>query len=756
MNIARRSRRSVIGAGRRFSAQRRAQQLRLLQEISHQIAAALEVDAVLDRLVQGIHTALGHRLVSAALVEGEQLVFRSAVAAPGIALPPRPSSIPLDGAGLTAWAARYGTPVIVDDTSNDPRYRPVAEFAATRSEMVIPLVGRAGVIGVIDLQSSEPCAFDRHDLSLIQTLAEYTATAIENAQLYQAEQARRRELELLQGIALRLSGDLDLDTVLRTVAGGAASILNADAASILMPNPTSDHLTVRSHHNLPDVYADILRIPARELDELIEQWGSGGILELPHNADDRVITADASKLAGFDAVVSCRLTAEGGFIGVLCVYSRKARHFSASECRMLGALAQQAALAISNARRYQHERLLVSDLENSYNEMLHALTELQRTQEQLERTARLRALGELASGVAHDFNNLLAGILGNAQLLLLDEQDPERRQMLDVIEQAAQDGAAVVRRIQEFARQREEHVRELVDLASVLDSALAITRTRWHDLALRDARPIHVRHEIHSSALVQGNSAELRELLVNLIINAIDAMPQGGELTVRLDKQPQSGPSERRLVAIEVIDTGVGIPPELQQRIFESFFTTKLAGQGSGLGLAICQNIANLHGGRIELQSAVGQGTTFRVLLPLDEQSPASPAAPLAPAAVSACRVLVVDDEPAIRDVLERILRRAGHSVSIAESGEAALQIFAPGQFDLLFTDLGMPGMGGAALLAQLRARDPRLIAVVITGWSEHEYSGEMLPGAAAVVTKPFTSAQIAELVSELIGARAV
>jgi CheY-like chemotaxis protein len=207
---------------------------------------------------------------------------------------------------------------------------------------------------------------------------------------------------------------------------------------------------------------------------------------------------------------------------------------------------------------------------------------------------------------------------------------------------------------------------------------------------------------------------------------------------------------------IEVGDTGVGIAPELRQQIFDSFFTTKPAGQGSGLGLAICQNIANIHGGRIELDSAEGIGTTFRVLLPLDEDTSAAPHTPAPPTAVAACRVLVVDDEAAVRDVLARILRRAGHEVTVAASGEQALELFVPGQYDLLFTDLGMPGMGGAALLSQLRTRDSRLIAVVITGWSQQEYSEDTLPGAAAVIAKPFTSTQITELIGELIGARTV
>jgi two-component system NtrC family sensor kinase len=233
-------------------------------------------------------------------------------------------------------------------------------------------------------------------------------------------------------------------------------------------------------------------------------------------------------------------------------------------------------------------------------------------------------------------------------------------------------------------------------------------------------------------------------------------MPQGGELMLRLAEQPRSAPFERRLAPIEVSDTGIGIPPALQAQIFDSFFTTKPAGQGSGLGLAICQNIANLHGGRIELSSAIGQGTTFRVLLPLDEGAAAAEVAAPPPAAVSACRVLVVDDEPSVRDVLARILRHGGHEVTTAASGEDALEHFAPGQYDLLFTDLGMPGMGGAALLRHLRARDPHLIGVVVTGWGQQDGVGDRLPEAAAVVAKPFSADRIAELVGELIGARAV
>jgi signal transduction histidine kinase len=600
--------RRLAGTSFRAASSRQARRLRMLQDASHQIAAALEVDVVLDRVVRAI-ASLGYPFVTAALVEDGYLVTRHVVAPPSILLPDLPDKLPLDGPGVSTWAVREAELVVCNDVEYDPRFLFRPELSSTRSELVVPLRGRFGVLGVIDLQEDHPNAFDHDDLELISTLAEYATTAIENAQLYESAQERSRELEQL----------------------------------------------------------------------------------------------------------------------------------------------------------YQNERMLLADMENSYNELLTTLSELERRDEQLRRSGRLSALGELASGVAHDFNNLLAGILGNTQLLLMDELDVERRRMLDVIEQAAQDGATTVRRIQEFARQSERQAEETVNLVDVIDGALAITRPRWHNLAQREGRDIQVRREISAPLLVNGHAAELRELLINLIINAIDALPSGGDLTLRLLERidrlngvewtpaaPASLATQRRMAVLEVSDSGVGIPPALHERIFDSFYSTKLAGKGSGLGLAMCRQIAARHNGRIELNSAVGQGTTFRVLLPSAQQ--AAQAAPVAEALPPspALRVLVVDDDPAVREVLSRVLRRAGHSVIGVASAEEALDRFAPLQYDLLFTDLSLAGMDGATLLQQVRARDPRIAAVIVTGWGKLEAGQHQMLGAAAVLTKPFNVSQVLQIVGEI------
>jgi signal transduction histidine kinase len=579
----------------RDAARRHARRLHLLQNVSHQLATALEVDDVLERLVQTIHMSLGYQLVAAALIEGDELVFYCNAGPPDRTLLPLGHTFALDGPGLTAWAARHGAPVLAGDVAADPRYIAPAELASTRSELVVPIISGAGVIGVIDMQSERPYAFDRHDLELLTTVAEFAATAIEKARLYEAEQDRRRELE----------------------------------------------------------------------------------------------------------------------------------------------------------RLYQNERLLVADMEHSYNELLHTLTELERRDELLRHSERLSALGELASGIAHDFNNLLAGILGNAQLLLIDEFDLERQRMLGVIEQAAQDGAATVRRIQEFARKSERHAQEDVGLAEVIDGALAITRPRWHNLAQREGRLIKVRRELEAAPIVLGSAAELRELLINLIINAVDAMPSGGVLTLRLAEVPPRR-GEPCMAVIEVCDSGVGIPPELHDRVFESFYSTKPDGKGNGLGLAMCRQIVARHGGQIELSSVVGQGTTFRVLLPVAGQPLAAATSSAAPTPAAALRVLVADDDKSVRDVLARILQRAGHEVIAADSGEQALARFSPRQFDLLFTDLSLPGIDGATLVGELRARDPRLAVVIVTGWGQADELQPSELGADALITKPFNIAEIHRVVGEI------
>jgi signal transduction histidine kinase/CheY-like chemotaxis protein len=395
--------------------------------------------------------------------------------------------------------------------------------------------------------------------------------------------------------------------------------------------------------------------------------------------------------------------------------------------------------------------------EKHVKELSHYITEQERLREQFSQMEKLSALGELASGVAHDFNNTLAGILGRAQLLQRTDDTEKLRRGLDIIIKTAEDGAKTVKRIQDFARQRRDHNFELVSIDQILMDASEITRPRWKNCA--EASNIHISLDLQigSNAMVMGDDAELREVLVNMVFNAIEAMPEGGTLTL-------SSRTEGEQVIIKIVDTGVGMYPEVRSRIFDPFFTTK-GKAGLGLGLAVSFGIIRRHGGGIEVESQYAQGTEFRVTLPVAEIAQAQlvrrepmveTEEPLTLTMTHAgelppTRLLVVDDEDFVRDLLRDILEGERCEVKLAQDGTEALALFREHEFEGVFTDVGMPGMSGWELAREIRQLNQGIPIAIITGWGELVGSHEQrAAGVDWVVAKPFTADRIAELVREI------
>lgn len=396
--------------------------------------------------------------------------------------------------------------------------------------------------------------------------------------------------------------------------------------------------------------------------------------------------------------------------------------------------------------------------EDHVKELSHYIAEQERIREQFSQMEKLSALGELASGVAHDFNNTLAGILGRAQLLQRTN-DPEKiRKGLDIIIRTAEDGAKTVKRIQDFARQRRDHDFELVSIDQILMDASEITRPRWKNCA--EASNIHISLDLQigSNAMVMGDDSELREVLVNMVFNAIDAMPEGGTLTLSTSADDQA-------VTIKVVDTGVGMYPEVRSRIFDPFFTTK-GKAGLGLGLAVSFGIIRRHGGNIEVESHYGKGTEFRLTLPVativeggitvEFSNPEPPPAVLSDLSMreqyAQPRLLVVDDEDFVLDLLREIFEGEDCEVQVAASGSEALEMFRENQFDAVCTDVGMPGMSGWELAREIRELDQRIPIAVITGWGEAVGSNEQkAAGVDWVIAKPFTADRIVELVRDIM-----
>ena len=378
--------------------------------------------------------------------------------------------------------------------------------------------------------------------------------------------------------------------------------------------------------------------------------------------------------------------------------------------------------------------------------------ERERMHEHYAQMEKLSALGELASGVAHNFNNTLTGILARAQLMLDAKDMTDVRRGLRIIIQTAEDGAKTVKRIQDFARQRRDQDFVRIDVDQLMLEVAEITRPRWKDHA--EAANVHIKlvRQIGSNAAIMGDAGELREVLVNMVFNAVDAMPDGGTLTL----STQDGGEE---VVLKVADTGTGMGEDVRSRIFDPFFTTK-GKAGMGLGLSVSYGIIRRHEGRVEVESEVGRGTTFRMTFPVVGESDTqriNDSGPLLPArADGTLRILVVDDEDYVRELLADILEREGCEVSLAGEGREALRLFDSAEYDAVFTDVGLPGMSGWEVARAVRERDSAVALAVITGWGDTVTPEEQSEAQADwIVPKPFTVERIASLVGEISARKA-
>ena len=408
---------------------------------------------------------------------------------------------------------------------------------------------------------------------------------------------------------------------------------------------------------------------------------------------------------------------------------------------------------MSAAAKAEEAAAHAEEAERHVAELNHYIGEQKRIREQFSQIEKMSALGELASGVAHDFNNTLAGILGRAQLLL-EAKDPAKVEAgLNIIIKTAKDGAKTVKRIQDFARQRRDHDFQPVDVRQLLLDVGEITRPRWKNSA--EAANIHIQLEIECAPNVtaMGDESELREVLVNLVFNAVDALTNGGKLTMA---------AKKTLDAVEILvrDTGMGMSEETRLRVFDPFFTTKDKA-GMGLGLAVSYGIIRRHDATVEVESHLGVGTTFRIRLPIPGSIPKTHSVaslvhlPRAARTSSPTRILVVDDEEYVRDLLRDILEKEGCEAVVAEGGHQALSLFENGSFDAVFTDIGMPGMNGWELSRAVRQRNTNIPITVITGWGEAVGSQERQAAQVDwVLAKPFDAPQIAEMAHEVLRRR--
>ncbi len=381
---------------------------------------------------------------------------------------------------------------------------------------------------------------------------------------------------------------------------------------------------------------------------------------------------------------------------------------------------------------------------------LRAEEALRERDEQLRQVQKMEAIGQLAGGVAHDFNNILSVVLGNVAILS-ESVRPEDRELLDEIADATRRATALTRQLLVFSR-RQLPVPVVLDPAAVVrDLERLLARALGSDVAL----------EIEASArpcLVRVDRSQLEQVLINLALNARDAMPRGGTLRVRVGREVAEAPgvawpdaAAGPYAVIEFRDTGHGMDAETRARLFEPFFTTKEPGKGTGLGLATVHGIVRQSGGFIRVESAPGAGASFRVALPCVGPHASTPAVAEPSAKIPEPTVLLVEDEFTVRRLLARAIRGAGYRVILADNGESALESAEGAGIHVLVTDVAMPGMGGIELTRRLTAERPGLPVVFISGHSGIDLEGMLDTPERRFLAKPFSPRELVDVLDELV-----
>jgi PAS domain S-box-containing protein len=572
-----------------------------------------------------------------------------------------------------------------------------------------------------------------------------------------SEKRQREQLErmhLLDHITRAIGERQDLHSIFQVVIRSLEEHLPVDFGCIGIYEPTRGALQitcigVRSQ-------ATALELALSEQARIdIDNNGLGRCVQgqLVHESD---ITASEypfpARLArgGLRALVFAPLTVESKVFAVLVVARREASGFSSTDCEFLRQLSEHLALAT-------HQSQLYSALQQAYDD-------LRQTQQSVMDQERLRTLGQMASGIAHDINNALSPAALYAQSLLERDQslDQQARAYLVVIQRAIEGVAATVARLREFYRPRE---RELalapVDLNSMLTHVAELTRVRWSDMPQQYGFVIELRAELAPTLpKVLGAENEIQDALTNLVINAIDAMPAGGILTLRSSSgnagaDPAAADPDQAWV--EISDTGVGMTEDARRRCVEPFFTTK-GERGTGLGLAMVYGMAQRHGAELTINSEPGKGTTVRLTFPLAPAREESPAQLLAQS-LQPLRILLVDDDPLLLKSLRDILESDGHSVQTADGGQAGIEAFLAARegaepFATVVTDLGMPNVDGRAVASVIKAAAPTTPVVLLTGWG-HGLQGDKMPEYVDhVLSKPPRLAELRAALAKIASAR--
>jgi PAS domain S-box-containing protein len=720
----------IANARLREERERRAERNRRLMEIASAINASLELDKILRLVRDALIEEGGFDRAGIFLVENNKVHGAWGTDMQGRVRDEHHLLDPLEGSSPHIERMQSGrlTHFIGQERLGEPGYGDILVTSA-----IIALRAGGELVGLLCMDnaiSGRPLV--EENVASMLEFAEQTAIAVRNARLLEERQRHLDRQRRLASLAAAISASMALNDILRMMRDAVTEVGGFDRAAV--------YLYDRETHRLQGTWGTERQ--GQPIDEsdfffyLEEADDAPFITPVVHGEQPYALTADYAAMYGLPighpmygvrahAAVSLRVGSD--VVGVVFV-DNLIRDTPITEEDIEGLLpfAEQAAVAIQNARLF---------------------AELRQVQEALVRSEKMRAVGELASGVAHNVNNVLAAVLGYTELIQDAASVPaEVRRYAQTIERAALDGAAIVRRVQRFAYRKNETGLATFDLATVAGEAIEMTRPAWHNQATGRGVKIEVKTGLQTGLTVRGEASEIREVLVNLIRNAVDAMPDGGALTILCHAEESDG-------IVAVTDTGIGMDEQTCRRIFEPFFTTKSAGLGIGLGLSVAWGIMDRHKGRIEVQSAPGEGSLFRVCLPLADEIEAPGTLAGATRRLEGIHILLVEDEEIVAEGLAQVLEARGAEVDRARDASGALEWLRDHatQCDIVISDHGMVGMTGMELLASIRERYPGLRRILLSGWGANLPDEADTSAADQVLTKPVGMDALAATIAELI-----
>jgi signal transduction histidine kinase/ActR/RegA family two-component response regulator len=753
------------------------QQLEILSEaIASNSTAALAFENPDD--ARGVLSALRSdpNIAAAALYKADGTLFATfPQAAPAGVLPASPPSpgyrfekAHLIGSSEVREGDRFlGTLVVRADMS--AIYERVGMYALISTVVIaLALLAAWAISRRLQRQLSEPIlalaataeiVSQRHDYSVrakspgINELD--TLTDAFNHMLTQTGQYEHRlstqvsRLALLQEITHSIGSRHDLLSIFQVVLGSLEEHLPIHFGCVCLHEPAKGSITVESVGSRSLESATALGLTARASIPV----GQNGLYRalqgaLIHEPDvEKVLSPFTQRFAaaGFHSLVLAPLSVESSVFGVLIAARRPAHSFSSADCEFLKQLSEHVALA-------SHQAQLYLALQRAYED-------LRQSQQSVLQNERLRALGQMASGIAHDINNAISPVSLYTELLLQQESQisAQGRGRLATMQRAIEDVAGTIERMREFYRPRESaSTFRRIDVHTAINQVLDLTEPRWRALPQERGIVIDLARDFALTPIeILGDEVELRDALTNLVFNAADAMPEGGALTI--STRVRADAAHTKSVVIEVSDTGIGMDDETRRRCIEPFFTTK-GERGTGLGLASVYGMLKRHDAELEVDSAPGQGTTMRMIFPgaAEYRAGTSPALP-AQTIRRRLKILVVDDDPVLSRSLDDALAVDSHHVELAPGGQAGIEIFTAAHqsrrcFDLVITDLGMPRVDGRKVAGAIKALSPDTPIILLTGWGQRLLDeGDIPPNIDQILSKPPRLSQLRAAIAQLV-----